>query len=182
MASTSGQEEFLAVIRKSQEAVIAAVTNLAETVRSASPKLASVYAPLTDNLPKPPSVSVPFADKLPGPEEAVANAYSFAEPSACQPAPVRRGPAELEARGRRGKHLRLRRAVACQPAQVRRGPAAGGGAADAWPRRERAGDRDLQARTDRSSRWDRRMRAAPRCPKPRQSRYPIRAVLSSPRA
>ena len=79
MASTSGQEEFLAVIRKSQEAVIAAVTNLAETVRSASPKLASVYAPLTDNLPKPPSVSVPFADKLPGPEEAVANAYSFAE-------------------------------------------------------------------------------------------------------
>ena len=60
MASTSGQEEFLAVIRKSQEAVISAVRNLAETVRTASPKLASVYAPLTDNLPKPPSVSVPF--------------------------------------------------------------------------------------------------------------------------
>ena len=77
MASTSGQEEFLAVIRKSQEAVIAAVTNLAETVRTASPKLASVYAPLTDNLPKPPSVSVPFADKLPGPEDAVARAYDF---------------------------------------------------------------------------------------------------------
>ena len=79
MASTSGQEEFLAVIRKSQEAVIAAVANLAETVRTASPKLASAYAPLTENLPKPPSVSVPFADKLPGPEEAVASAYSFAE-------------------------------------------------------------------------------------------------------
>ena len=63
MASTSGQEEFLAVIRKSQEAVIAAVTNLAETVRTASPKL-------TDNLPKLPSVSVPFADKLPAPEDA----------------------------------------------------------------------------------------------------------------
>ena len=29
MASTSGQEEFLAVIRKSQEAVIAMVRNLA---------------------------------------------------------------------------------------------------------------------------------------------------------
>ena len=58
MASTFGQEEFLAVIRKSQEAVISAVRNLAETVRTASPKLASVYAPLTDNLPKPPSVSV----------------------------------------------------------------------------------------------------------------------------
>ena len=78
MASTSGQEEFLAVIRKSQEAVIAVVRNLAETVRTASPKLASVYAPLTDNLPKPPS-SVPFGDKLPGPEDAVARAYEFGE-------------------------------------------------------------------------------------------------------
>jgi len=64
MASTSGQEEFLAVIRKSQEAVIAAVRNLAETVRTASPKL--------------PSVGVPFADKLPGPEGAVASAQDFA--------------------------------------------------------------------------------------------------------
>ena len=53
MADTSGQDEFLAVIRKSQEAVIAVVRNLAETVRTASPK--------------PPSVSVPFADKLPEP-------------------------------------------------------------------------------------------------------------------
>ena len=65
MASTSGQEEFLAVIRKSQEAVIAVVRNLAETVRTASPKL--------------PSVSVPFADKLPEPEDAVARTYEFAE-------------------------------------------------------------------------------------------------------
>jgi hypothetical protein len=79
MASTSGQEEFLAVIRKSQEAVIAAVRNLAETVRTASPKLASVYAPLTDNLPKLPPVGVPFGDKLPGPEDAVASAYDFGE-------------------------------------------------------------------------------------------------------
>ena len=66
MANTSGQEEFLAVIRKSQEAVIAVITNLAETVRTA-------------NLPKPPSVSVPFADKLPGPEDAVVRSYDFAE-------------------------------------------------------------------------------------------------------
>lgn len=66
MAGTSGQEEFLAVIRKSQEAMIAVVRNLAETARRA-------------NLPKPPSVSVPFADKLPGPEGAVASAYGFAE-------------------------------------------------------------------------------------------------------
>jgi hypothetical protein len=78
MANTSSQEEFLAVIRKSQEAVIAVVRNLAETVRTASPKVASVYAPLTDNLPKPP-VSVPFGDKLPGPEDAMARAYDFGE-------------------------------------------------------------------------------------------------------
>ena len=90
MASTSGQEEFLAVIRKSQEAVIAAVTNLAETVRTASPKLASVYAPLTDNLPRP-----------------LVRQRAF------------RGP-DSQARGRRSQRLRLRRAVACQPAEVRR--------------------------------------------------------------
>ena len=66
MASTSGQEEFLAVIRKSQEAVIAVIRNLAETVRTA-------------NLPRPPSFSVPFADKLPRPEGAVASTYDFAE-------------------------------------------------------------------------------------------------------
>jgi hypothetical protein len=66
MASTSRQEEFLGVIRKSQEAVIAVIRNLAETVRTA-------------DIPKPPSVSVPFADKLPGPEDAVVRTYDFAE-------------------------------------------------------------------------------------------------------
>jgi hypothetical protein len=65
MANASRQEEFLAVIRKSQEAVIAVIRNLAESVRTA-------------DLPKP-SVSVPFADKLPGPEDAVARTYDFAE-------------------------------------------------------------------------------------------------------
>ena len=65
MASTPGEEEFLAVIHKSQEAVIAVVRHLAETVRTAGPKL--------------PSVSVPFADKLPGPEGAAASAHDFAE-------------------------------------------------------------------------------------------------------
>ena len=34
MASTSGQEEFLAVIRKSRETVTAVVRNLAETART----------------------------------------------------------------------------------------------------------------------------------------------------
>ena len=65
MASTSGQEEFLAVIRKSQEAVIAVIRTLAEPVRTITSKL--------------PSVSLPFADKLPGPGEAVDKSYDFAE-------------------------------------------------------------------------------------------------------
>ena len=46
--------------------MIAVIRNLAETVRTA-------------DLPKPPSVSAPFADKLPGPEDAVARTYDFAE-------------------------------------------------------------------------------------------------------
>ena len=66
MASIPTQEEILEATRKSQEAMIAAVRNLAETVRTA-------------NLPKPPSVSVPFGHKLPGPEDAVARAYEFGE-------------------------------------------------------------------------------------------------------
>src|SRR6516225_5199844 len=65
MASTPGEEEFLTVIQKSQEAVIAVVRQLAEAVRTASPKL--------------PQVSMPFADKLPGPQGAVASAHDFTE-------------------------------------------------------------------------------------------------------
>ena len=78
MASTPAQEEFLAVTRQGQEAVIAVIRTWAETVRTVSPKLASAYAPLTERLPGLPSVSVPFADKLPGPGEAVAGAYDLA--------------------------------------------------------------------------------------------------------
>jgi hypothetical protein len=65
MADTSAQEEFLAVTRKSQEAVIAVIRTLAEPLRAISPKL--------------PSISVPFADKLPGPGDAVDRTYDFAE-------------------------------------------------------------------------------------------------------
>ena len=79
MASTTAQEEFLAVTRKSQEVMIAVIKTWVETVRTATPKLASVYAPLTDKLPALPSLSLPFADKLPGPEDAVASAYHLAE-------------------------------------------------------------------------------------------------------
>jgi hypothetical protein len=79
MASIPTQEEILAATRKSQEAMIAAVKSWFETVRTVTPKLTSVYAPLTERLPKLPPVSLPFADKLPTPEEAVGNAYHMAE-------------------------------------------------------------------------------------------------------
>ena len=78
-ATRKSQEAMLAATRKSQEAMIAAVKNWLETVRTATPKLPSVYAPLTDKLPKLPSVSLPFADRLPTPEEAVDSAYHLAE-------------------------------------------------------------------------------------------------------
>jgi hypothetical protein len=79
MASIPTQDEVLAATRKSQEAMMAAVKTWLETVRTATPKLASVYAPLTDRLPKLPLASMPFADRLPTPTDAVANAYDLAE-------------------------------------------------------------------------------------------------------
>src|ERR1700758_2554076 len=79
MASIPTQEDVLAATRKSQEAMMAAVKTWLETVRTATPKVASVYAPLTDRLPKLPLVSLPFADKLPTPQDAVASAYNMAE-------------------------------------------------------------------------------------------------------
>jgi hypothetical protein len=78
MASIPTQEEVLAATRKSQEAMVAAVKNWLETVRTATPKLTSVYA-LTDKLPKLSDVGLPFADKLPTPQDAVASAYHLAE-------------------------------------------------------------------------------------------------------
>ena len=78
MASIPTQEEVLAATRKSQEAMMAAIKTWLETVRTATPKLTSVYAPLTDKLPKLPA-SLPFADRLPTPQDAVANAYHLAE-------------------------------------------------------------------------------------------------------
>ncbi len=82
MASTPTRdlpEEFLAATRKSQEAAIRAIKTWVETVRTVTPKLPSVYGPLTDRLPKLPSVTAPFADKLPKPEDVVASGYDFAE-------------------------------------------------------------------------------------------------------
>jgi len=78
MASIPTQEEVVAATRKSQEAMMATIKTWLETVRTATPKLTSVYAPLTDKLPKLPA-SLPFTDKLPTPQDAVANAYHLAE-------------------------------------------------------------------------------------------------------
>ena len=79
MASIPTQEEVLAATRKSQEAMMATIKTWLETVRTAAPKLPSMYAPLTDKLPKLSQFSLPFADKLPTPQDAVANAYHLAE-------------------------------------------------------------------------------------------------------
>ena len=82
MASTPTrdmQEEFLAATRKSQETVVRAIKTWVETVKTVTPKMPSVYAPLADRLPKLPSVNVPFADRLPKPEDVVASGYDFAE-------------------------------------------------------------------------------------------------------
>jgi hypothetical protein len=79
MASIPTREDFLAATHKSQEAMIAAIKTWFETVRTATPRLTSVYAPLTERLSKLPPVVVPFADKLPTPEEAVDSAYHMAE-------------------------------------------------------------------------------------------------------
>ena len=59
------QEEFLNIIRTSQETVVDAVKTLVDTVKTVTPKV--------------PSVQVPFAEKLPTPEAVVTGAYDFAE-------------------------------------------------------------------------------------------------------
>jgi hypothetical protein len=59
------QEEFLNIIRTSQETVVDAVKTLVDTVKNVTPKV--------------PSVQVPFAEKLPTPEAVVTGAYDFAE-------------------------------------------------------------------------------------------------------
>jgi hypothetical protein len=75
MPTTPAQDEFLAMTRKSQEAVIAAIKTWVDTIKTATPRL----SPLKDKLPKVPSFSLPLADRLPGREETVANAYRLAE-------------------------------------------------------------------------------------------------------
>ena len=59
------QDEILKTVRKSQEAVIDAISAWAGTVQSITPRL--------------PAVKVPFAGQLPKPNEVVASAYDIAE-------------------------------------------------------------------------------------------------------
>lgn len=58
------QSEILDMVRKSQEALLAAIKLLADAVQS-----------ITSSIPAP---SLPYSDKLPEPEELVASAYDFA--------------------------------------------------------------------------------------------------------
>src|SRR5260370_20632643 len=67
MASTTTQElqdQFLAIIRKSQEIALDALKTTVETVQNITPKI--------------PTIDVPFADKLPKPQDVVASGYEFA--------------------------------------------------------------------------------------------------------
>ena len=68
MASTTTQElqdQFLSIVRKSQEIALDAIKSTVETIQNITPKI--------------PSVDVPFADRLPKPQDVVASGYDFAE-------------------------------------------------------------------------------------------------------
>jgi hypothetical protein len=71
MASTSTstqqelQDQFLSIVRKSQEMALDAIKSMVDTIQTITPKI--------------PSVDVPFAEKLPKPQDVVASGYDFAE-------------------------------------------------------------------------------------------------------
>jgi hypothetical protein len=69
MPSTSTQQElqdqFLSIVRKSQEIALEAIKSMVDTAATITPKI--------------PSVDVPFADRLPKPQDVVASGYDFAE-------------------------------------------------------------------------------------------------------
>jgi hypothetical protein len=69
MASTSTQQElqdqFLSIVRKSQEIALDAIKSMVDSVQAIAPKI--------------PSVDLPFADQLPKPQDVVAGGYDFAE-------------------------------------------------------------------------------------------------------
>jgi hypothetical protein len=59
------QDQFLSIVRKSQEMALDAIKSMVDNVQTITPKL--------------PSVDVPFADRLPKPQDVVASGYDFAE-------------------------------------------------------------------------------------------------------
>ena len=59
------QDQFLSMVRKSQEIALDAIKTMVDTVQTITPKI--------------PSVDVPFADRLPKPHDVVAGGYDFAE-------------------------------------------------------------------------------------------------------
>ena len=59
------QDQFLSIVRKSQEMALDAIKSMVDTVQTITPKI--------------PSVDVPFAEKLPRPQDIVASGYDFAE-------------------------------------------------------------------------------------------------------
>jgi hypothetical protein len=69
MPSTTTQQElqdqFLSLVRKSQEIALDAIKSIVDTAATITPKI--------------PSVDVPFADRLPKPQDVVASGYDFAE-------------------------------------------------------------------------------------------------------
>jgi hypothetical protein len=68
-ANTSTQQElqdqFLSIVRKSQEMALDAIKSMVDTIQTITPKI--------------PTVDVPFADKMPKPQDIVASGYDFAE-------------------------------------------------------------------------------------------------------
>jgi len=79
MSRTRTQEDLLATARKGQEIMAEAIRTWVETVRTAGPRLSTVYAPFAGRLPRVPSVYAPLASQLPRAEAAVASAYDLAE-------------------------------------------------------------------------------------------------------
>ena|SRR6516164_10809484 len=59
------QDQFLSIVRKSQEIALDAIKSMVDSVQTITPKI--------------PVVDVPFADKLPKPQDVVARGYDFAE-------------------------------------------------------------------------------------------------------
>ena len=59
------QDQFLSIVRKSQEMALDVIKSMVDSVQTITPKI--------------PSVDVPFADRLPKPQDVVASGYDFAE-------------------------------------------------------------------------------------------------------